>query len=419
MGDSQLPAPSSRLSTSVLKILHVIPSVSQSEGGPSYAVFAFARAANLGGAETLIVTTGNDDLGSGETECVCFQRNFEPYKISFSLYRWLRDHVRDFDLVHIHALFSFSSWAAVNAAQKQNVPYVIRPLGVLNRWGLKNRRRFLKQWWLRFIESPILERAAAIHYTSQAERDEAAMVGEHIREPRSFIVPIPVKREIEDRRSEMGNQMSSASADYGAIRPAFAGEETFLRDYPQAQGKKIVLFLARLDEKKGLDVLLQAFVDIRREHGDAVLMLAGSGPGSFVAKLHQQAQRLGVADDVIWTGFLSGPLKSAVFSAATIYVLPSYSENFGIAAAEALAFGVPTVLSDQVAIAQDAAAAKAAVVVRPEPMEIARAINQLLNNLSAREELGRNGKRFAEDSYSMEHISQQLVSEYRRILNLS
>ena len=180
-----------------------------------------------------------------------------------------------------------------------------------------------------------------------------------------------------------------------------------------------MLFLARLDEKKGLDVLLEAFAEIRREHEDSVLMIAGSGPPAFVAELHQQAQTLGVADDIIWAGFLSGSQKSAAFSAATIYVLPSYSENFGIAAAEALGFGIPTVLSDQVAIARDAAKAGAALVVRPEPMEIALAVKQLLGNSPMREELGRNGKLFAERSYSLERISEQLVSEYRKILNLS
>lgn len=394
MGDSQLPAPSPQL-----RILHVIPSISQAEGGPSYAVFAFARAAGVAGAETVIVATGDNSSQTGDCTCLCFARNLEPYKISFSLRRWLDRHVHEFDLVHIHALFSFSSWAAARAAQKQNVPYVVRPLGVLNRWGLANRRRFLKQVWLRWIESPILERAAAIHYTSEAERDEAAKVGQHVAELPSFIVPIPISL----RKSEASSPMS----------------ETFLQNYPKAKNKKIILFLARLDKKKGLDVLIRAFAEVKCEQNDAILMIAGSGAGAFVADLHRQAERLGVADDIIWTGFLSGSQKVAAFSAATIYVLPSYSENFGIAAAEALAFGVPTVLSDQVAIARDAAAANAAVVARPDAMEIAAAIRQLLKDSGRREELGRNAKLFAEGSYSMEQISAQLVSEYRKILKLS
>jgi glycosyltransferase involved in cell wall biosynthesis len=380
----------------VLKVLHVIPSVAPSEGGPSYAVFAFARAAKMAGAETLIVTTGNDE-SDHDIECLCFQRNSEAYKISFSLRRWLDRHVGEFDLVHIHALFSFSSRAAAHAAQKHGVPYVIRPLGVLNRWGLGHRRRFLKKFWLRFIELPILKSAAAIHYTSQAELDEAAQIGESIAQLPSFITPIPV--------------LPGTSA-WGGF-----SEDEFLRKYPETRGKQIVLFLARLDRKKGVDVLLQSFPEIKRKHADAVLVIAGSGQQIFGDELRRQAQSLEIANEIIWPGFLSGGEKAAALAAATIYVLPSYSENFGIAAAEALAAGVPTVLSDQVAISQEAAAANAAMVVRPEPAEIARAIGELLDNSSTREELRRNAKLFAQRAFSPERVSEQLVAEYRKILN--
>lgn len=260
---------------------------------------------------------------------------------------------------------------------------------------MANRRRFLKQFWLKFIELPVLKRAAAIHYTSQAERDEAATVGDGIGELSSFIIPIPV------------------------VATKAEKSDDFLQSYPKAKGKKIVLFLARLDAKKGLDLLLRAFADVKREKQDAALVVAGSGQTSFVSGLHRQANDLGIADEIVWAGFLSGPKKAAAFSAATVYVLPSYSENFGIAAAEALMAGVPSVLTDGVAIGPEARIANAAVVVRPEELEIAAAIKQLLDDPVKREELGRNGKGFARRSFSPEHISEQLVEEYRKILNLS
>jgi glycosyltransferase involved in cell wall biosynthesis len=379
--------------------LHVIPSVSLSDGGPSYAVFAFARAAQLAGAETVIVTTGHDEPAQDNgIKCVRFDRNFEPYKISFSLRHWLDRHVREFDLVHIHALFSFSSRAAARAAQKKGVPYVIRPLGVLNRWGLTNRRRLLKRFWLQFSELPILKNAAAIHYTSQAEREEAGMIGEGIAQLPSFIVPIPVKQPV------------AGSWEHGV-------KNSFSDRFPSAIGKKVVLFLARLDEKKGLDLLLRAFAELKREHADSALVIAGTGRPEFVDALHDQANSLGIADDIIWTGFLNGADKASAFSAATVFVLPSYSENFGIAAAEALAAGVPTLLSDQVAIARDAENADAAVVVCPEAAAFAAAMKQLLGNPSRREELARNAKLFARHAFSSERVSELLVSEYHKILN--
>ena len=302
-------------------------------------------------------------------------------------------HVREFDLVHVHALFSFSSRSAARAARKHGVPYIIRPLGVLNRWGLANRRPILKWFWLRFIEIPLLERAAATHYTTEAEREEARTIHPTIARIKSFVVPIPVATP--------------------TIRPS---PEQFARSFPKAAGKKLVLFLARLDEKKGLDLLLEAFASVKRHQPDSFLVIAGDGRARFVHALHQQADRLGIAEDILWTGFLGESEKAAALSAATIYVLPSYSENFGIAAAEALASGVPTLLSDQVAIARDAANANAALVVPARVPELAAAIVQLLSDARLREELGKNAKLAAERLFSPERVSDLLVSEYRRIL---
>ncbi len=190
-----------------VKILHVIPSVSPKHGGPSYAIKAFANASKWPGIETLIATT-DDDGGPARMDVplgtiierdgirqIFFRRDFLPYKISFSLRRWLDRHVREFDIVHIHALFSFSSFAAARAARKQGVPYIVRPLGVLSRWGIENRRPFLKRFWMRFIELPLLRRAAAMHYTTEAERDEAIALYPALAGLASFIVPIPVGAE--------------------------------------------------------------------------------------------------------------------------------------------------------------------------------------------------------------------------------
>src|SRR5206468_1593727 len=118
----------------------------------------------------------------------------------------------------IHALFSFSSWSAAAVARKHRVPYVIRPLGALNRWGLTNRRPLLKKFWLRTIEMPVLQRATAIHYTTQSEREEAGMLSDQIARLPSFVVPIPVV---------------APKIDIPA--------EEFVRAFPETAGKKIIL----------------------------------------------------------------------------------------------------------------------------------------------------------------------------------
>jgi glycosyltransferase involved in cell wall biosynthesis len=388
-----------------LKVLHVIPSVSLKHGGPSYAIKAYAKALKLQGVETVVVTTDDDGDGArfdvplgvvierDGIRHLFFRRNIFAYKISFSLHRWLDRHVREFDLVHIHALFSFSSFAAARASRKRGVPYIVRPLGVLSRWGIENRRPLLKRFWLRFIELPLLRSAAAVHYTTEAERNEACAVHPALAAVPSFVVPIPVE---------------------APISPGEAGD--FVRLFPKAKGKKLVLFLSRLDAKKGLDLLLHAFRDVKEAEPESLLVIAGSGEKRYTEPIHRLADQLRIAEDILWTGHLGPAEKSAAFAAATVFVLPSHSENFGIVAAEALAAGVPTVLSDQVAIARDVAAANAAVVVSRNSPELSAAIVQLLGNDQMRNELSKRGAAAAQQFFSPQSTGMLLRSEYTRIL---
>src|ERR1700722_13211406 len=169
---------------SVRKILHVIPSVGMLRGGPSVAVRTLACSQSRTGIETHIATT--DDNGPGRLPVSCgtpvmqdgvtywyFPRQTRFYTFSWPLAAWLARHVREFDLVHIHALFSFATLPAAVLARWYRVPYVVRPLGTLNEWGMKNRRPWIKWLSFRVIESRILKHAALIHYTSEQERREA------------------------------------------------------------------------------------------------------------------------------------------------------------------------------------------------------------------------------------------------------
>src|SRR5438270_7600079 len=236
-----------------MKVLHVITSLSAKDGGPSFAAKAMAEALAREGVGIAMATTAaaqsapviGDQLSvigresrreNAPTErrgysVIYFRRNFEPYKVSLGLAKWLRENVVKFDLVHIHALFSFSSTMAARIARKSNVPYIIRPLGVLNRWGMQNRRRIPKLISFRLVEFPILLNSAAIHFTSEAERNEAAELDYKLAEHESAVIPLP----IEDRR----------------MRPGDA--EIFRARYPGLKKHGIILFLSRIDRKKGLE----------------------------------------------------------------------------------------------------------------------------------------------------------------------
>ena len=386
-----------------MKVLHVLPSLSLSEGGPSVALPLIVRSLIQRGIDAEVATTNDDGPGrrldvplgtpverSG-VQVRYFQKQTQFYKISRPFNRWMREHAEDYDLVHIHALFSYTSVSGARQARRAGVPYVVRPLGVLNRWGMENRRRFLKALSFRWIEAPILRHAAAMHYTSEQERTEAELAGATAR---AAVLPLGI----------------DVRALGAACEPAL-----FHARFPETMGRRVVLFLSRVDPKKGLDLLLPAFARLRETRGDAVLVLAGDGQADYVSSLRQTAASLGIAEAVVWAGFLGGEEKLSALAAATVFVLPSYSENFGIAAVEALAAGVATVLTPGVAVAPDVERAGAGLVVPGAVEPLAAALGRVLDDEGLRRTLAENARKLAGDKYSLEAMGSSLQALYEQV----
>ena len=344
---------------------------------------------NDNGAEQLAVPFAQPVVENGVTYWY-FPRQIRFYTVSWPLWRWLGAHIRDYDLIHIHALFSFATTAGAFWATRRGIPYLVRPLGALNSWGIHNRRPFLKQLSLLMIERRILANAAAVHFTSERERSEAELVESGIR---SVVIPNPVAT-VPVERNE--------------------GTKKLFLKYPQLAGKRIVLFLSRVDPIKGLELLLNGFGKVRATHPDAALVVAGNGDVGFAARLRELARQLGIERDVIWTGFLEGQEKQAAFAAADIFVLPSYSENFGVATVEALARGLPVVVSDQVGIHSEVAEAKAGLVVGCDANEVSDAVVRMLSDDEGRREMSRNAMLLAK-KFSPEVVSEELIGVYQRV----
>jgi glycosyltransferase involved in cell wall biosynthesis len=292
--------------------------------------------------------------------------------------------------VHIHALFSFPLIPASYWAARYRIPYVVRPLGTLNHWGIRNRRPWLKRASIRWIDGPAVAGAAAVHYASEQEREEASAV---VAVRRSVVIPNPVNLDF------------GHAADRSNWLPA---------RYPELEGKRTILFLSRLDPTKGLDILLPAFARLRSRLTNVMLVLAGSGEPSFVAGLHDLARELGIENQIVWAGFLEGDAKRAALSCASIAVLPSYSENFGVAAAEALACGLPVIVSDRAGIHRALAAADAGMVVPCEVSRLAEGMAEVLGDGDLRARFVRNGLSLAK-TFTVEAVAGQLIDLYRCI----
>jgi glycosyltransferase involved in cell wall biosynthesis len=379
----------------LMRVLHVIPSLSAVHGGPSKALPVMVKTLRELGNEVDVVTTDDDGPGGrlaivpGATHH--FPKQTEFYKVSLPMLQWLSANVGRYDVVHIHALFSFSSTAAAWAARWHKVPYVVRPLGVLNDYGMKTRRPGLKRLSFALLEQPILRYAAAMHYTSEAERLEAEANGAVAR---AAVIPLGLE------------EPQNAPERREAV-------EILCRIHPSARERERVLFLSRLDEKKGLETLLEAMRIVQQTRPKALLLVAGSGRPDYEAKLRQISTEI----DVLWLGQVDGELKEAVFAAADVYVLPSHSENFGIAALEAMQRAVPSIVTTDVAVGQEMAERGGCLTCVREPEDIAQKIFSLLSDETTRLGIGQSGATLVRERYSLNRMGASLEALYQSLVS--
>lgn len=383
------PSPSPAV-THPIRVLQVIPSIDPGDGGPSVAAGRIHAALGRLGIDSVLACTGVDAIEVGAGVRV-FSRQTRFYKTSRPLLRWLRAELASFDVVHVHALFSFAPNAAAWLARRRGVPYVVRPLGVLNQWGMANRRRWLKRMSLRFIEGPLLRDAAAVHFTSQAEADEAAALGIAMR---SVVIPLGV--EVPER-----------------------GDSALLQGrFPQLCTGRVLLFLSRIDPKKNLEALIDALVELAPTHTDCRLLVCGAGDAAYVQTLKARAKAGDIADRVVWAGDLRGADKASAMAIADVFVLPSHSENFGIAVVEALASGLPVVVSDGVPLAERIVEAGAGWRCGATAVSLAATLRTALAPTVDLAKVGERGRALAQADYSVEAMGLRLKALYESIVTL-
>ncbi|MCC7007747.1 MAG: glycosyltransferase [Acidobacteria bacterium] len=373
-------------------VLHVIPSVAPRDGGPSAAVLGMGRALRTLGWDAQIATTDADgrtrlpvDLGRTVDHhgvpTIFFARALGVgFKWSPALAQWLRQHVTDYDVVHVHAVFSHSSMAAGRACQAAAVPYLVRPLGTLDPWSL-GRKAWRKRLLMAGAGRRLLRGAAAMHYTTDEEGRlaETALRGL----PRPIVVP------------------NGVDDEWFQVGPAGANVTPRL------------LSMSRLDPKKGIDRLIAAFHSIADEpHARAWrLTIAGDGEPSYVSTLRALARDGAGRGRIDFPGWVHGRDKRALLAASALFVLASRQENFGIAAAEALAAGLPVVLSAGVNLAHDVRAAGAGWTAGETTEALADVLSLAMRGGEERRRRGARGRRMAE-AFRWPAVAAALVDAY-------
>jgi glycosyltransferase involved in cell wall biosynthesis len=389
-----------------MRILQIVPSVSLVYGGPSQMVLGLSAALAVEGVDVTILTTNaNGDSGQPPLDvpigkpiaqdgyqilyfpCSPFRR----YKFSLDLLRWLATHARDYDLAHIHALFSPVSTAAAMVARSQQLPYILRPLGTLDPADLRKKRQ-LKQLYGFLLERPNLAGAAGIHFTTAEECKISERFGTQTKD---LIVPLGVDL------PEMLPPVGQARKDWGIPD-----------DLP------IILFMSRIDPKKGLDLLIPALESLLEEGLPFHFVLAGSNPQDpdYEKQIQQRVQTSKLATQTTVTGFVSGEVKLALLQDGDLFVLPSYYENFGLAVAEAMAVGTPVVISDRVYIWKDVEDANAGWVSSTQVESLSEKLRCALKDVAQRKLKGMNARKLVIERYSWSAIAKQTIAAYQSVM---
>jgi glycosyltransferase involved in cell wall biosynthesis len=362
-----------------MKVLHVISSLARELGGPSQACVGMAESVAALGHDVRICTSKYD--GPGREVDAPSGQPVHRNGVTYYYYHMPRPHVRGFspgmiralprliadvDVVHLHSLYLAHTWATGACARRLGIPYIVRPHGTLDPY-IWRRRRVPKWIMERLFQERVNRHAAAFHFTTQEEMELAQP---YVSGRPGFVAPIGVD-----------------VARFAALPPrgGLRSRHVALGDRP------IVIFYGRLNFKKGLDILIPAFADAVRRGQDLALVIAGPDHG-MEAKAREWVAQQGIGDRTVFTGMLDGEAALSALADADLFVLPSYSENFGISVVEAMACGLPVLISDRVNIWREVQADGGGLVAPPEVTPFADRIAALMADPQRRRQMGERAR---------------------------
>ncbi len=378
----------------IMRVLHVIPTLSSQYGGPVNAVLGMAAAQAKAGLDVRLIST--DDKYEQNGNIPGFEIKIYPCRVkswhwSPQLGKALSNEVRWADLVTIHTLWNYPTFASARACRGADVPYVLRPAGMLDQWSL-SQKRLKKSLYANFIEARTINGAAAMWFTSEEERESARLFNYHSPD---FVIPLGV-----------------ALQDYVELPE----KGTFRRRFLIGPHQRMVLFLGRLAPGKQPDLVLKSFAEVSSEFQDAILVIAGPDERGSLSKLQALAAELGIRDRVVFTGSLTREEVVAANHDADVFILPSLHESFGVAVIEAMAAGSPVIVSDKVALASWVTKSEAGIVAEDDKDALVLGLRHILKNPGIGLEMGKRGREVALTRFTWEAIVPTLTDAYERAI---
>lgn len=291
----------------------------------------------------------------------------------------LKKRITEFDILHLHSTFLYPTLKAARCAARARVPYIVAPRGMLVKELIRRRNSFLKNAWIALFERRTVEQAAAVHVTSSLEASEIQKFGFSL--PPFYEIP---------------NGVDAPAESPDTVRES-----------------NTVLFLGRLDWKKGIERLISAIASLKETR----LIIAGNDEVGYTPKLRAQCEKLGLTARVDFVGPAVGAEKWRLYRRATVFVLPSYSENLANTVLEAMAMECPVVITPEVGLAEMVERHETGVVSSGDPATLANAIRGVLEDPEKAVAMGRNGRTLVEERYSWDDIAAAMESAYCKIIS--
>lgn len=396
---------------SKLSVLHLVPTYlpAYRYGGPIISVHELNKwlvksdvdvtvyTTNVDGENNLEVPIGKPQLVDGVT-VYYFPSSFpRSWFYSKDMSKALAKNIASFNLVHITSVFLSASFLGAKFSKKFNKPYIISPRGSLIPELINKKNSFIKKCYIKLIERQNLLSASAIHFTTKYEEDKY----QELNLPLSKSIIIPNGVELNLAKSNLS-------------------KENFCKKFRIPSKAKIVLSLGRLNWKKGFDTLIPAFAEVAKKDSEALLLIVGDDgdePG-YSYKLKDMAYENGlrIGENIRFIGDLRGENKLAAYRSADVFVMASYSENFGISAVEAMSLGLAVVVTDTVGVANDIKPANAGMVIQKNKEQLMKALIGLLRDKALCGALGERGRKLAQERYSWPVITEQWLKEYKKLL---
>ena len=381
-----------------MKILHVTSSMSPQWGGPSQVIADITNSLEKKGVTCSIIAAQGNRVGTSvvnvnASELLLFKTSrlsglWTGY--SRNIGSNLRELVSEHDIVHIHELWHFLHYAAFKAAIELDKPFCITTHGALSPWAITHKR-IRKQIYMRLVQRSILEKAFYIHTITPDEGNHIRQLG--ISTP-TFTIP---------------NGIYPESINVNLQDPIM------IRRYPELHGKQIILFLGRIHPIKGLDLLADALGILIKKHPNIYTIIAGPNEDNYQTNIENILKENGAADNVIFTGMLTGSDKLSALASASILVVPSHSEVMSIAALEGMASSLPIIITEECQF-PEVSDCKAGIVIKRTSQDLVAAILKLITNPSEASAMGQNGYELVQKKFTWETLSEKYIEMYSNIL---